>query len=271
MQNLKIFTGNIGCGKSFLASRFAKQFNDVVVNMDSIQQMIGGGEYGIYDKAKKEVYHSAETSIIESALKAGLSVVVDRTNMDRKIRARFIEIGNKYGAKIVSYNWGQPDTIKQQLSLGRRLKAPHGIPEQKWRDVCEYMQKSYEEPTLEEGFSEIIVPPYRYKFHAFDFDGTLVENAFPSIGDIIYGRVEYLNKLWEDISNVIIITTCRSGNFENQARKFLLDNKIPFDFINENPMFETGSRKLFANVYYDDRNKYFPETTQGEPDVCVNP
>jgi hypothetical protein len=37
----KIFTGVIGCGKSFLASRFARQFSDVVVNMDSIQAMRG--------------------------------------------------------------------------------------------------------------------------------------------------------------------------------------------------------------------------------------
>lgn len=257
MPNLKVFTGNIGCGKSFLASRFAKQFNDVVVNMDSIQQMVGGYEYGLYDNNKKEIYQSIETAAIEQALSGGHGVVIDRTNMDRKRRARFIEIGKKYAANIISYDWG----IGSIDGANRRIKHSHSIPASTWGQVYEFMKKSYERPSLDEGFSKIIIPPIRYKFHAFDFDGTLVENDFPNIGDILSGRVEYLNNLWEDLANVIIIWTCRSGDFQNQMKGFLLKNKIPFDFINENPMFPVGEQKIFAHVYYDDRNGWFPEGT----------
>jgi len=34
-----------------------------------------------------------------------------------------------------------------------------------------------------------------------------------------------------------------------------LKNKIPFDFINRNPMFNMGSPKIFAHEYLDDRNR----------------
>ncbi len=252
MPQMTICIGNIGSGKSLLASKLAKM-GHVVVNMDSISRMFGGGEYGLYDSKKKEVYHDTETCAIESALENGFSVVVDRTNMDRKRRRRFLEIGKKYGAKIIAYDWGAGDTP----GVNRRIKTPNGIPSETWTAVYKFMKESYEPPSLEEGFSEIIEAPKRFKFHAFDFDGTLVKNKFPEIGDIISGQVDILNKLWEDLSNIIIIWSCRSGNYENKMRAFLLKHKIPFDFINENPVFDVGGRKVFAHKYYDDRNAGF--------------
>ena len=172
--------------------------------------------------------------------------------MDHKKRTRFIEIGKKYAAKTIAYNWGAGDI----LGLDRRLDNPHGIPADQWEDVYEFMKKSYEPPSLKEGFSEIIEAPQKFRFHAFDFDGTIIEDGFPEIENakIIPGQVERMNDLWQDISNIIIVWSCRTGDYENQMRSFLLKNKIPFDFINKNPCFETGSRKIFAHHYYDDRN-----------------
>lgn len=249
MPTVELFIGNIGSGKSLLAQKFAKM-GHVVCNMDSIQRMIGGGEYGLYDNAKKEVYQAAEDAVITKSLERGLSVVIDRTNMDCKRRKRFIEIGKQFGAEIVAYNWGPGD----ERCLQRRISHPYGMPAEKWQEVFAFMQKSYEPPTIEEGFSQIIEAPKKYTFHAFDFDGTIVENKFPSIGEIISGKVEEMNALWKDLKNIIIVWTCREGNFEHQMRAFLNQNKIPFDFINENPVFDTGSRKIFAHVYHDDRN-----------------
>jgi predicted kinase len=249
MPNLNIFVGNIGSGKSLLATKFAKMGN-VVCSMDSIQRMIGGGEYGLYDNEKKDVYQAAEDAIITKSLERGLSVVIDRTNMDRKRRQRFIEIGKRFGADIVAYHWGPGD----ERCLQRRIAQPYGMPAEKWVEVFAFMQKSYEPPTLEEGLSQIIEAPKKYTFHAFDFDGTIVENKFPEIGEIISGKVDVMNRLWKDLSNIIIVWTCREGNFEAKMRDFLNSNKIPHDFINANPIFDTGSRKIYAHVYHDDRN-----------------
>jgi len=249
-MELRIMTGNIGSGKSLLASKFAKM-GHVIVNMDSIQQMVGGGEYGLYDSEKKGIYHNTEMTVIESALNAGLSVVVDRTNMDQKGRARFIEVGKRHACEIISINFRRGDVG----GLLRRQNSPNGIPGAQWEDVWNYMEKSYEPPSFEEGFNQLIEAPKNFRFYAFDFDGTIVENNFPEIGEIIDGTIERMNRAWQFLSNIIIIWSCRSGDYENQMRAFLLKNKIPFDFINRNPMFNMGSPKIFAHEYLDDRNR----------------
>ena len=250
MPTMNMFIGNIGSGKSIMAWKLALLQNAAVFNMDAFQQMVSGGEYGAYDGAKKDIYQEAENVTIRKALEAGLSVVVDRTNMDRKRRQRFIEMGKQYGARIVAYNWG----AGTEKNLINRMKNPRGIPLEKWQEVFDFMQKAYEPPEPNEGFAEIIEPPQKYRFHAFDFDGKIVENAFPKIGYIIKGTVEKMNALYEDLSNIIIVWTCRNEGYTSTMRQFLIKYKIPFDFINENPIFDTGSRKIFAHVYYDDRN-----------------
>ncbi len=250
MGKLILMVGNIGSGKSFLASKLAKK-GCVVVNMDNIQQNLAGGEYGLYDFAKRDIYYAIETSAIETALKQGFEVVVDRTNMDKKTRKRYIELGKKYTDKIVCYDYG----AGSQQELKRRLENSQGVPNSQWSEVFNMMRKKYERPDLVEGFSNVYIPPKRFMFYAFNFDGTIVKNAFPEIGEVIPSTVTEIRSAWADISNVVIIWTCRSGDYENQARKFLIDSKIPFDFINENPLFDIGSRKIFAHVYYDDRNK----------------
>lgn len=250
MSTMNIFIGNIGSGKSVLAHKLANM-GSVVFNMDAFQSMISGGDYGAYDNAKKDIYQEAENVTIRKALEAGLSVCIDRTNMDRKRRERFIKIGQEYGAKIVAYDWGAGEETK---NISNRMKNPRGVPESQWREVFVFMQKAYEPPSLDEGFSEIIVPPEKYKFHAFDFDGTIVENKFPQIGEIINGTVDRINTLYSELSNIIIVWTCRGDDYTSQMRQFLIKHKIPFDFINENPVFDTGSRKIFAHEYYDDRN-----------------
>lgn len=252
-MELIIMTGNIGSGKSLISSKYAKN-GYVVVNMDSITRMIGGGEYGLYDSAKKDIYHSAEKSIIYSALDRGFSVVIDRTNMDKKRRSAYIDLGKSFNADIISYDFG-PGTVE---GYQRRIQSPYGIPADQWSEVFDFMEKSYEKPSIEEGFNEIIIPPARFKIHAIDFDGTIVENEFPNIGPLAKNDiVPMMHGLWKDFSNIIIIWTCRTGPYENEARQFLIKNKIPFDFINENPLFEMGGRKIFAHEYYDNRNRLF--------------
>jgi predicted kinase len=251
MPTLTLTIGNIGSGKSLISSKLAKK-GSVVFNMDSFQAMISGGVYGAYDPSKKEIYLTGENATIEQTLARNFNVVVDRTNMKIKDRQRFIEIGRKYGAKIIAYNFGQGT----DQNLINRKKDCRGVPVSVWKEIFQFMQKSYEAPTNSEGFDSIIEMPKKYTFHAFDFDGTLVQNKFPEIGDIITGTANAINSLFENLSNIIIIWTCRSGEHELAVRKFLNDNNIFYDFINENPMFETQSRKVFAHKYYDDRNVF---------------
>lgn len=246
---LIIFTGNIGCGKSFLASKFAKK-GYVVVNNDAITTMVQGGEYGLYDTNKKPLYRDIELAAISEALMAGFNVVVDRTNMKASDRRRYVDIGKGYNVDIVSYNWGRGSIV----DLERRCKSPRGISEATWRNVSVHMYEHYEAPTAEEGFGEIRLMQNKLSFYAFDFDGTIVAKAYPEIGYPCENIILKMRTLWEELSNVIIIWTCRSGDRLNLMREYLIKNQIPFDFINENPLVDFGSRKIFAHKYYDDRN-----------------
>lgn len=248
---LIMMIGNIGCGKSLIARKFAIN-GYVVVNMDSIIKMVAGGEYSHYDPNKKKVYQATEIAMISAALKSGISVVIDRTNMSRKKRSPYIELAKQFDVPITGYDWG-PGTFQ---ALKRRLSDPLGIPEDQWISVYRAFQDSYETPLLSEGFQEIIgMKDTHFRFHAFDFDGTIViKEKYPKIGELKTKCVELIESLWKDLSNIIIIWTCRSSDGLNQIRAFLIKNGIPFDFINENPMCDFGSRKVFAHHYYDDRN-----------------
>lgn len=89
---------------------------------------------------------------------------------------------------------------------------------------------------------------------AVDFDGTIVTNAFPDIGQLRAGAADTLRR-WKDKGWRIIIWTCRGGEAEDACRRFLDRHDIPYDTINENVAdlwFET-SRKVYADVYIDDR------------------
>ena len=89
---------------------------------------------------------------------------------------------------------------------------------------------------------------------AIDFDGTIVEHMFPEIGAIKKNVVDKM-KEWYEQGHTIIIWTCRTDQYAEEARKFLDDNEIPYHYFNENPTNPLGDwcRKILADVYLDDR------------------
>lgn len=93
---------------------------------------------------------------------------------------------------------------------------------------------------------------------SIDFDGTIVEDHYPDIGKLMPGAKESVRRLHEN-GNLIIINTCRDGQLLLEAINFLLEHDIPFDRVNDNlprntREYESNSRKVFADIYIDDRN-----------------
>lgn len=92
---------------------------------------------------------------------------------------------------------------------------------------------------------------------AVDFDGTIVENEFPEIGELKPMVREGL-KFLKDRGFSIIIWTVRDGNYLDQVKEFLDNEQLPYDFINENdPRVKAFMRRLpepkvFATIYIDD-------------------
>lgn len=92
------------------------------------------------------------------------------------------------------------------------------------------------------------------KVVAVDFDGTIVEDEFPNIGAIKQETVDRM-LIEKARGSVIILWTCRGGKVLRKAIKFLNENNIPYDFINENPLNPYGdtTRKIYAHEYWDDK------------------
>jgi len=89
---------------------------------------------------------------------------------------------------------------------------------------------------------------------AIDFDGTIVENAFPKIGKLVEDANNVIARLYQN-GCYIIIWTCRKDKYEEDMVNFLQKNNIPFHAVNENaPGIDFTGRKIFANYYVDDRN-----------------
>lgn len=252
IPTMHMMVGNVGSGKSEMAKHLSKKYKAVIVNMDAIQESMHGF-YGGYREEMKPIYRSVEEAIINGALSNGVDVVIDRTNMDKKRRSRFIDIAKNHGVEVDAYVM---PIISVETLLERRMKNPRGMSESKWRTVIENMRASYEDVTTDEGIVYINkVEKYGYKFLACDFDGTIVGHEFPDIGDPEKNTISYLRKFWnESIYNRVIIWTCRGGNYIAEMTEWLRTNDVPYDYINENPLCDYGSPKIFANKYLDDRN-----------------
>ena len=92
---------------------------------------------------------------------------------------------------------------------------------------------------------------------AVDFDGTIVEDAYPKIGKPKLFAFETLKKLQEE-GHRLILWTYRSGKRLEEAAKFCGANGVFFYAINSSfpeEKYDGGiSRKIHADIFIDDRN-----------------
>ena len=92
---------------------------------------------------------------------------------------------------------------------------------------------------------------------AVDFDGTIVEDAYPKIGPSQIFAFETLKKLQAE-GYRLILWTYRSGARLKEAVAFCSDNGIEFYAVNksfpEEEFDEKYSRKINADLFIDDRN-----------------
>ncbi|MFO8022442.1 MAG: hypothetical protein R6U65_08245 [Perlabentimonas sp.] len=92
---------------------------------------------------------------------------------------------------------------------------------------------------------------------AVDFDGTIVENKFPSIGKPMLFAFETL-KAMQQSGILLILWTVRKGKELDEAVEFCRSKGLEFYAINANYPEEeydpNASRKIEADIFIDDRN-----------------
>ena len=93
---------------------------------------------------------------------------------------------------------------------------------------------------------------------AVDFDGTIVEHAYPAIGKPIPFAIDVLKRLQNECHHQLILWTVREGELLDQAVEYCRQRGLEFYAINKNYPEEvwddTTPRKLTADMWIDDRN-----------------
>jgi hypothetical protein len=92
---------------------------------------------------------------------------------------------------------------------------------------------------------------------AVDFDGTIVEHAYPEIGKEMLFAFETLRELQKE-GALLILWTFRTGPELSEAVEFCKKKGIEFYAVNRNypeeVYDENTPRKLNADIFIDDRN-----------------
>ncbi len=93
---------------------------------------------------------------------------------------------------------------------------------------------------------------------AVDFDGTIVEHKYPKIGKPIPFAIETLIELQKQ-GYELVLWTYRAGKYLDEAVVFCRERGLEFLAVNKNSPEEvldeeTISRKIYADIYIDDRN-----------------
>ena len=96
-------------------------------------------------------------------------------------------------------------------------------------------------------------------FICVDFDGTVVDHAFPAVGAPVPGALEWLRKFQAKGARIILWTmrskhSGRYGDTLAPAVEYLENNGVPLFGVNRNPAQDgwTSSPKAHGHMYIDD-------------------
>jgi predicted kinase len=134
MSEVVILVGLQGAGKTtFFRQRFAETHDHV--SKDRFRNN--------RNKARRQ------RQLIEEALRAGRSVVVDNTNATRQDRKEIVEVGRAFGAKVVCCFF--ESDVAGSVERNRRRTGKAHVP-----DAAIYVTRHrLQEPDADEGFDEL--------------------------------------------------------------------------------------------------------------------
>jgi hypothetical protein len=95
------------------------------------------------------------------------------------------------------------------------------------------------------------------KVIAVDFDGTIVEHAYPEIGREMLFAIDTLKEL-QKRGHRLILWSFRHGKYLDEAVEYCRKRGLEFYAVNKNHPDEVWDentpRKIIADIYIDDRN-----------------
>ena len=160
-QELILLIGFIGAGKTTYAMKLLKEnpTETIRISMDDIIQMLS---FYAYQPNLIQFYLSEELNLLKRALVYGLNVIIDRTNLDRATRSRFIETGKRFRvlANEILSKFEEPEIFGAD-SIEKLKRAIKSIPEPSDRE------------SFENAFTQLIPPFLETKSVPFSFHQAL--------------------------------------------------------------------------------------------------
>ncbi len=141
---LTLMVGVSGSGKSTHAAKLAQSLPADIVEPDAIRLELTGNASD--QSRNREVFQLAH-SRAEAKLLAGINVVVDATNLDRKTRSEWVAIARRCGAEARAVVVDTPVDVAKKRNLARHRVVP--------LDVIDKQARRLYPPTSDEGFAHI--------------------------------------------------------------------------------------------------------------------
>ncbi|EFX85136.1 hypothetical protein DAPPUDRAFT_46356 [Daphnia pulex] len=145
-QEVILLVGFPGSGKSHFAEQHALQSSYDVINRDSL---------GTWQKC---------AAAVEKCLDAGKSVLIDNTNPDKESRSRFVRLASTRGLPCRCFVMNTTMTHALHNNKFRELTDAKHVPVS--RMIFNVHKSKYQEPSLDEGFSQIVRVNFQPKFRS---------------------------------------------------------------------------------------------------------
>src|SRR5690554_6035008 len=100
-MKIEVLVGMIASGKSTYALQRARE-GAIIYNNDAVVEAVHGGDYKLYDERLKGLYDAVQMSIMYSAIKYGRDLVIDKTNLNRIKRQRYVHLGILNKVRVVA-------------------------------------------------------------------------------------------------------------------------------------------------------------------------
>ena len=247
-QELLILRGIPGSGKSTFARQWVAEDPDwrFRINRDDLRKQGYDMLWGLSHHMEENV-SLAEYAVAEKQLKAGLSVVIDATNLRARVVKEWYALANKLGVEARVHDIDVP----LEVAIAR-----DNVREKK---VGEDVIKSFNDRFFNKGKFPPVPPniqteplgkawvpdPSLPKAVWLDLDGTVAErvhDAAPQpvrgpfdedrVGeDAVIEHIAELVRILHSVGYKIVVMSGRTDSCKDLSEKWLQDNNIPYDDI----------------------------------------
>ena len=198
-----------GCGKSTWCETHKEELNLVIHSSDAIREEFGD----VNDQSKNELVFNTLHRRIKEDLLNGKNVCYDATNLNRKRRINFInnELRDIPCEKICML-FATPIIICRKNNRSRERKVPD--------EVITRMYKNFEVPCKQEGWNDIKIEWWNYRYEGLEFDFINDVEKWTSIS---HDNPHHTLSIGDHMIDAYRHMCCKTDDFLLQAAAYMHD------------------------------------------------